>query len=37
MLAYFGVGLIMTFFPLSLCIYVGMMTILVVYYGKEQS
>ena len=36
-LAYMALGLIMLYFPLTLCVYVGIMTILVVYYGKDQS
>lgn len=36
-LAYMGIGLLMTYFPFTLCIYNGCMTILVAYYGRDQS
>jgi hypothetical protein len=35
-IAYLGAGLLMTYFPLTRCIYNGLITILVVYYGKDQ-
>ena len=35
-LSYIGVGLLFTYFPFTICIYTGAMTILVAYYGKDQ-
>lgn len=35
-LSYLGVGLLLTYFPFTICIYTGAMTILVAYYGKDQ-
>ncbi len=31
------IGLLVTYFPFTLVIYTGLVTILVVYYGKDQS
>ena len=36
-LSYIGIGLLMTYFPFTICIYTGIITILVAYYGKDQS
>ena len=36
-LGFIGLGLLMTYFPFTICIYTGLMTILVAYYGKDQS
>ena len=35
-LASMGLGLLMLYMPLTLCVYVGIMAILVVYYGVYQ-
>ena len=32
-----ALGLVMCIFPLSMCIYTGIVTILLAYYGREQS
>ena len=36
-LSYIGIGLIMTYFPFTICIYTGVITILIAFYGKDQS
>lgn len=36
-LAFIAVGIVMTYFPFTLLLYTGVITIFVVYYGKDQS